>query len=112
MEQRLFNKITRPDGLQCKQIPLKLLELYDDYALSYSQMCYQSRHSLMGREYVEDARRTGRRSDFGIQLRIQSGLEELPHASVRCSVEAMSTPALTVFYILTEVLGLRFRHWR
>jgi hypothetical protein len=31
--------------------------------------------------------------DFGIQLRIQGALEELPRASVRCVAEAMHTPA-------------------
>jgi hypothetical protein len=36
----------------------------------------------MGGDYVENARRTGRSPDFGIQLRLLSGLEGLPLASV------------------------------
>jgi hypothetical protein len=60
MEQPLFIRISCRDGLQRKQTHLKLLELYGSDALSYSQVCYGSRQSLMGREYVEDTRRTGR----------------------------------------------------
>jgi hypothetical protein len=36
----------------------------------------------------------------------------MPLASVQCIAEAVRIPATTVFYILTEVLGLRFCHWR
>jgi hypothetical protein len=50
--------------------------------------------------------------DFIVQLRIQSELEEMALASVRCIAEATHTPAITLFYILTGVLGVRFRHWR
>jgi hypothetical protein len=66
----------------------------------------------MGWEYVEDARSTDRLPDFRIQLRIQSVVEELPLASVRCIAEARRTPKSTVFYILTELLALRFHHWQ
>jgi hypothetical protein len=50
--------------------------------------------------------------EFTVQLRIQSALEEMPLVSVRCIAKVTHTSATTVFYILTEVLGLRFRHWR
>jgi hypothetical protein len=50
--------------------------------------------------------------DYSVQLRIQSELEEISHASFRCNAEAAHTPAPTVFYILTKVLSLRFRHWQ
>jgi hypothetical protein len=69
------------DGLQCMQLHLKLLELCDD-ALSYSALCYWNRQFFMGREYVEDAKMTGRTTDFSVQRRIQSTLEEMPFASV------------------------------
>jgi hypothetical protein len=36
----------------------------------------------------------------------------MPLGSVRYIAEATDTPATTVFYILTKVLGLRFCHWR
>jgi hypothetical protein len=76
MEQRPFIKISRLDGLQCRKIHHKLLELYGDDALFYSEMCYWSRQFLMGREYAEDARRTGRSANFGGQLRIQNAIGE------------------------------------
>jgi hypothetical protein len=56
--------------------------------------------------------KTGRLLHFSVRLRIQSALEEMPLALVRCITEATYTPATTVFPILTEVVGLRFRHWR
>jgi hypothetical protein len=65
-----------------------------------------------GAEYFEDARRTDRPPDFGIQLRIQSVKEESPLLSVRCIAEAAHTPATTVFYILTEAVGLTFYYRR
>jgi hypothetical protein len=40
MEQRLFIKICRRDGLQYEQICLKLPELYGGDALSYSEVCH------------------------------------------------------------------------
>jgi hypothetical protein len=70
MEECFFIKINRRDGLQCRQIQIKLLKLYGDDVLSYSKVCHWSRQFLMGREYVEDARRTGRPPDFSVQLRI------------------------------------------
>jgi hypothetical protein len=93
----LVIKISRRDGLQYKQIHLKLLKLYGGDGLSYSEVCYWSKQFLMGLEYVEDPRRTGRPVDFGVQLRIQSALEEMPLGSVQCITEARSIPALTVF---------------
>jgi hypothetical protein len=112
MEQRLFLKISRRDDLQCRKIHLKLLELDDDDALSYSEVCCWSWQFLMGREYIENKRRTDRPSDFTVQLRIQTALEEVPFASVQCINEATHTPATTEFYILAEVLCLRFCPWR
>jgi hypothetical protein len=84
MEQRLFIKSRRQNGLRCMQIHFKLLKLYAGNALSYSEVCYWSRQFLMGREYVEDARRTSQPLDLGFRLRIQSALEKLPLASVQC----------------------------
>jgi hypothetical protein len=66
----------------------------------------------MGREYVEDARRTGRPPDFSVQLRIQNVFDEGPLTSVRCSAEVTHTLATTVFSIWAEVFGPRLRHWR
>jgi hypothetical protein len=112
MEQRLFIKIFHRDGLRCQQIYLKLLELYGRDALSDSQESYRSREFLMYRENVENARRTGQPVDFGAQLRVQTVFEERPFASARCIAEAKHIPAMTVFYTLAEVLGLKFRHGR
>jgi hypothetical protein len=81
-----------------------------DDTLSCSEVCDWSRQFLMGREYLEGARRNGQSPDFSVQLRIQSALKEMPLVSVRCIAEATHTPVTTAFYILTEVLGLRFRH--
>jgi hypothetical protein len=68
MEQRLFVKIGRRDGRQCRQIHLKLLELYGGDALSYLEVCYWSRQFLLDRDRVEGARRTGRPPDFIVHL--------------------------------------------
>jgi hypothetical protein len=97
MEQRLFNQVIRRDGVHCRQIHLKLLELYGDDALSYSEMFCWSGQFLVGREHVGDARRIGRRPEFNIQLRIQSLLEEIPLTDVRCIAEASQAPAKPCF---------------
>jgi hypothetical protein len=82
MEQRLFIRIGHVDAPQCMQIHVKLFELYGRDALSYSEVCYWNRQFIMGREYVEDARRDVRPPDVGIQLCFQKALEEMPLASV------------------------------
>jgi hypothetical protein len=82
MEQRLFVKISRRDGLQCRQLHLKLPELYGDDALFNSEVCDGSQQFVMGREYVEDGRRTGRLPDFRVHIRIQSAIEVMPLVSV------------------------------
>jgi hypothetical protein len=112
MKERLFIKISRRDGLKCRQIHLKLLELYVHDAFPYSGVCHWSRQLLMSRESVEDARRTRQSPDFSVQLRIQSALEEIPLAFVRCSAEATQTPATILFCVLTKALGLGFCHSR
>jgi hypothetical protein len=66
----------------------------------------------MDREYVEDAGKTGRLPNFDIQLRIQCALEEMPLDSVLRIAVATRIPVIAVFYILIEVLALRFVHWR
>jgi hypothetical protein len=66
----------------------------------------------MGPKYLLDARKSNQPPDFSVQLRIQSVLEEMALTSIRCIAEAAHTPATTVFHSLTEVLRLRFRHWR
>jgi hypothetical protein len=55
----LFIKIGRRNALQCTPIHVKLLKLYGDDALSYSEVYVVGRQFLMGREYVNDARKTG-----------------------------------------------------
>jgi hypothetical protein len=66
----------------------------------------------MSRECVEDLRKTRRHPDFGIQLRIESALEEMPFTYVRTIAEATHTAATIVLHILTEILTLTFLHWR
>jgi hypothetical protein len=46
---------------------VKLLDLYGGDALSYSEACHWSRQFFMSGKPVEDAKRTGRPPDFGIQ---------------------------------------------
>jgi hypothetical protein len=44
-------------------------------------------------------------ADFGIEFRIQSLFQELPHVFVQGIAEATHTPAMIIFYILAQVLG-------
>jgi hypothetical protein len=37
---------------------------------------------------------------------------EFRDASVRCIIEAKHTPTTIMLYTLTDMLGLRFHHWR
>jgi hypothetical protein len=80
MEQRLFIEIRRRDGLQCRQIHLKLLELYGDDAISYWEVCSWSWQFLMNRQYLEDAKKTGRPpiSAFSFEFRVHSKRCRLP----------------------------------
>jgi hypothetical protein len=97
MEQCIFVTISRRDGLQCRQIHLKLLELYSDDALSYSEEYFWSWQFLMDREYIKDAE-DWPTPDFSVQLRIQGALRETLLAFVRCIAKATHTSATTVFF--------------
>jgi hypothetical protein len=81
MEHYLPIKIGCLEGPPHKQIHLKLLELYA-HALFCSELYSWNKWFVLGWEYVENARRTGRPPGLGIQLRIQSELDGLPLASV------------------------------
>jgi hypothetical protein len=105
MEQRPLIKITRLKGLMSKEIHSKLLLLYGTEALSYLEVEYWRRQFSMGREYVEDTRRTGRPPDFNSHRRIREALEERPIAAVRTLAEATGYAPSTVFFVLNEVLG-------
>jgi hypothetical protein len=73
MEQGLLTEISRRDGLQYQQVPLKLLEPYDGDALSYSENGYWNRQFLTDWRYVEDGRRTGGFTDsaFSFEFRVR-----------------------------------------
>jgi hypothetical protein len=81
-------------------------------------MCCLTQRWLLG-PVVPHGRRACRRRkkdwltvDFGLQLRIQSVLEDVPLTSVRCIAQATRALVSTIFCILREVLRLRFPHWR
>jgi hypothetical protein len=112
MEQRLLIKITRLEGLTSKEIHFKLLLLSGTEALSHSEMGYWRRQVFMGGEYVEGARRTARPPDFNYHRRIRELFGERPIASIRTLEEATGYTPSTVFFVLSEVLGFEFRHWR
>jgi hypothetical protein len=71
----------------------------------------QSIFGALSRESVQHA---GRLADLPISLfSFAFGVHwRMLFASVRCIAEAADTHAITVFYVLTKVLGLRFHHWR
>jgi hypothetical protein len=94
--------------MQCTQIHFKLLEQYGDDILSYAEVCCWSREFLTAGSMPKMQEGL---ANFSVQLRIQSALDEMPLTSVQCIAKATRPPATTVFYVLTEVLGLRFRHW-
>jgi len=112
MEQRLYIKILREEHHKAKEIAEKLVQHFGTEALSYSEVCYWMREFARGREQVEDARRSGRPPDFICHSRIQAALEEMPNASVRQLAEISHYSPSTVFYVLTFVLRLKFRHWK
>ena len=112
MEQRVFIKIAFEDGLAALETHRKLVEHYGGEALSYPSVTYWRREFRMGRQDVEDSPKTGRPPDFGIRLRIESALAAFPNGSVRSIAELTGYEPSTVFYILTQVLHLKFRHWR
>ena len=112
MEQRVFIKIAFEDGLAALETHRKLVEHYGGEALSYPSVTYWRREFRMGRQDVEDSPKTGRPPDFGIRLRIESALAAFPNGSVRSIAELTGYEPSTVFSILTQVLHLKFRHWR
>jgi histone-lysine N-methyltransferase SETMAR len=112
MEQRIFIKITFEDGLNAVETFRKLVERYGKDALSYPSVTYWRREFRGGRKDVEDGPRTGRPPDFGIRLRIERALEDFPNGSVRTIAASTGYESSTVFYVLTQVLHLKFRHWR
>jgi hypothetical protein len=65
-----------------------------------------------GREQVEDARRSGRHSDFICQSRIQAAQDEMPNASAQRLAEISHYSSSTVFYVLAFVFRLKLQHWK
>jgi hypothetical protein len=106
------DQIARLEGLTSMKSHSKLLLLYGTEVLSYLEVGYWRRQFSMGREYVEDSRKTGRPPDFNCHRRIRQALEERPIAVVRTLAKATRYAPSTVFFVLNEVLGLKFRHWR
>jgi hypothetical protein len=64
----------------------------------------------MGQDYVDEARRTGRTADSGIQFRLQSVSEDLSLAYIQSIAEDTHTPAAAVSYILIDGLGGKCNH--
>jgi hypothetical protein len=75
-------------------------------------VCYWMCEFVRGREHLEDARQWGRPSDFICHSRIQAAREEMPNESVWQLAEISHYSPSTVFYVLTFVLRLKFRHWK
>jgi hypothetical protein len=89
-----------------------LVERYGKDAPSYPSVTYWRREFHGGREDVEGSPRNERQRDSEIRLRIERALEAFPNESVRTIDASMSHELLTVFYILTQILHLKFRDWR
>jgi hypothetical protein len=70
------------------------------------------RQLLMGRESVEDARRTGRPpiSVFSFEFRVHSRRCHLPLFDVLPTPDTLLQQSC--FPFIREILDLRFRHWR
>lgn len=62
----------------------------------------------MGREYAENAGRTGPPPDFTRHVSIETAVKELPVASVGILSEATYRHRT---FVLSEVLGLRLWYW-
>jgi hypothetical protein len=66
----------------------------------------------MGRDSVEDSRRSGTPPYFQTHFRFEGALEASPNGSVRAIVQTIGIALSTVFYIVTQVLHMEFRNWR
>jgi hypothetical protein len=82
MEQRVLIKYLREEGHGSTQIHSKLAEYYEDEAFSHPDVSDWMQQFRMGRESVEDSRRSGRPPDFQTHFRIDGALEASPNASV------------------------------
>jgi hypothetical protein len=112
MKQRVFIKYLREEGHASTQIHSKSVEHYGDKALSYPDVSDWMRLFRMGREGIEDSRRSGSSPDLQTRLRIEGVLEASPNASVQDIVQTTAITSSTVFYVLTQVLQLEFCTWR
>jgi hypothetical protein len=112
MEQRILMKYLREEPHGSTQIHYKLVEHYEDKALSYPGVSNWVRQCPMTRESVEDSRRNERPPDFQTHFRIEGALEASPNASVGDIAQSIGIAPSIVFYVLAQLLRLEFRNWR
>jgi hypothetical protein len=111
MEQRVLIKYLREERHESTQIHFKLVEHCADKALSYRDVSYRVGQFHLGREGIDDSRRSGRRPDFQTHFRVEAALKASPNASVRDIAQTTGIAPSTVFSVLTQVLHLEFRNW-
>jgi hypothetical protein len=111
MEQRL-SQILRQEHHTTQEISEKPVQSFGLEPLGSSEVCDCMREFAQGREQVEDARRSGRLPDFICDSRIQAMPEEMSIASVQQLAEICRCSPSTVFYVLTFVFRMKFRHWK
>jgi hypothetical protein len=106
----LFIKINHRNVLECKEICLKLLELYGGDAFSDSEVCYWSSQFLIDRENVEDSRITDRRFRYSASNSGCIGRAVICICSMHCRACVYS--CINSVSYNDRGTGPRFRHWR
>jgi hypothetical protein len=112
MEQRVLIKYLREAGHGSTQIHFELVEHYGDKAFSCSDFSYSLLEFFIERESVENSKCSKRLSDFQTHFRIEGVLEVSFNASVPDIAQTTRIALSTVFYVLTQVLHLKFHNWR
>ena len=110
MEQRSVIYFLSRKGMKTKDIKTELDQVYQDQALSLSEVYYWKRMFVLGRADLNNIPSPGRTPDEGIDSSILLVLEKNPRATAHQIASKLGIAVSTVTSHLTENLGFKWLH--
>ena len=110
MDQRYVLQFLFGLGNSNKEIHDSLKRIYKDRAYSPSAIQYWTQQFKLGRKDVQDEPRSGRPREEIYRYIIQNEVDDDPYCSIRMIAKKTKIAVSTVFQIMTQELGYRYKH--